>query len=105
MRREEMHGEQRETGADMHVRFACNVIAAPVYPRFSLLTTPHSRDNSSSLRGGIPSVSEVRPRHQLSELRLEGGLPSQSVMPASGSALSGDPLHTSLRKTRPVNAL
>jgi len=42
--------------------------------------------------------SEVRSRHQLSELRLEGGLPSKSVMPASGSVLRRDPQHTSLRK-------
>ena len=92
------HGELREKGASMHVRFACNVILAPLYPNACLSTAQICTTPFTLPVGRTTLTLQERPGHLLTERRLKGGLPSESVTPASGSALGRVPLHTSLRK-------
>jgi hypothetical protein len=80
------HGERCKARADMHVRFACNITANPLYPKPCLFTPPHQDEYVSLLSGIMPADSEVDLNHQMPET------------PASGSVMTGNYLHTSLKR-------
>ena len=92
------HGERCKARAEMHVRFACNLIINPLYPKSCLFIPPHQSNNVPVLAGVMPVNSEVCFSHQMSERRIGGGLPLKNEMPASGSAMNGDSTHTSLKR-------
>ena len=84
----------------MHVRFACNITANPLYPKPCLFTPPHQSNNVPVLAGITPVNSEVSFSHLMSERRIGRGLPLKNETPASGSAMHGDSTHTSIKRRR-----
>jgi hypothetical protein len=92
------HGERCKARADMHVRFACNITANPLYPKPCLFTPPHQSNNVPVLAGITPVNSEVSFSHLMSERRIGRGLPLKNETPASGSAMNGDSTHTSIKR-------
>jgi len=92
------HGELREEGAGMHVRFACNVTLAPLYPQSCPSSAQNCTTHSTLPVGRTTPDPLGRLSHLLTERRLEGGLPPESVTPASSRAWGSALKHTTLKK-------
>ena len=92
------HGERCKARAEMHVRFACNLMVNSLYPKPCLFNSPHQSNNIPLLTDETPTNSEVYLNHQFSEHRIGGGSPLKNETPASGSVMTGNYLHTSLKR-------